>query len=195
MQSRDRALEILRQARDHLVERMCERIVASEEAILEDASGYTFAGEIESLYDQLGGKLQHVTSMLSTLQSTTLDSWTYLAADGQTLHAVAMASAHAPYVQTDTAQFGEARPSEATGGIADRAASRELPPRHATHELVGETMDKKAKKRIDVLNQKLQKLRQLLSAAKQQPDEPDDITRLEREIEEADAELHKLKQS
>jgi hypothetical protein len=33
-------------------------------------------------------------------------------------------------------------------------------------------VDKKAKKRIDVLHQKLQKLRQQLAGAKQQPDEP-----------------------
>jgi len=54
-------------------------------------------------------------------------------------------------------------------------------------------MDKKAKKRIEVLQPKLQKLRQLLAAAKKQPDEPEDIKRLESEIAAADAELHKLK--
>jgi hypothetical protein len=56
-------------------------------------------------------------------------------------------------------------------------------------------MDKKAKKRIDVLQPKLQKLRQLLAAAKKQPDEPGDIQRLESEIAAAEAELHKLKSS
>ncbi len=56
-------------------------------------------------------------------------------------------------------------------------------------------MDKKAKKRIDLLNQRLQKLRQQLAGAKKQMDEPEDVTRLEREIQEVNAELEKLKQS
>jgi SMC interacting uncharacterized protein involved in chromosome segregation len=56
-------------------------------------------------------------------------------------------------------------------------------------------VDKKAKKRIDVLQQKLQKLRQQLAGAKQQPDEPGDIVRLEKEIVAVEAELHSLKSS
>ncbi|MCA9198992.1 MAG: hypothetical protein R3C28_17175 [Pirellulaceae bacterium] len=56
-------------------------------------------------------------------------------------------------------------------------------------------MDKKAKKRIDVLQQKINKAQQLLSAAKAQPDDPDDIVRLEKEISDAKAEIEKLKSS
>ncbi|HET6881948.1 MAG TPA: hypothetical protein VFI31_17410 [Pirellulales bacterium] len=56
-------------------------------------------------------------------------------------------------------------------------------------------MDKKAKKRIDLLNQRLQKLRQQLSGARKQMDDPDDVRRLEREVAEVSAELEKLKQS
>jgi cob(I)alamin adenosyltransferase len=56
-------------------------------------------------------------------------------------------------------------------------------------------VDKKAKKRIVVLQQKLQKLRQQLAGAKQQPDEPGDIARLEKEIAAAEAELQSLKSS
>jgi cob(I)alamin adenosyltransferase len=56
-------------------------------------------------------------------------------------------------------------------------------------------MDKKAKKRIDLLQQKLQKLRQQLAGAKKQMDEPEEVGRLEREIAAADAELHKLKEA
>jgi len=56
-------------------------------------------------------------------------------------------------------------------------------------------MDKKAKKRVDVLQPKLQKLRQLLAAAKKQPDEPSDIQRLESEIAATEVELQKLKSS
>ncbi|HEX5443541.1 MAG TPA: hypothetical protein VF306_19555 [Pirellulales bacterium] len=55
-------------------------------------------------------------------------------------------------------------------------------------------MDKKAKKRIDLLNQRLQKLRQQLAGARKQMDDPADVTRLEREIENVSSELEKLKQ-
>lgn len=56
-------------------------------------------------------------------------------------------------------------------------------------------MDKKAKKRIDLLQQRLQKLRQQLAGAKKQMDEPEDVSRLEREIADVSAELEKLKKS
>jgi cob(I)alamin adenosyltransferase len=56
-------------------------------------------------------------------------------------------------------------------------------------------MDKKAKKRIEVLQPKLQKLRLQLAGAKKQPDEPGDIKRLESEIAAAEAELNELKKS
>jgi hypothetical protein len=56
-------------------------------------------------------------------------------------------------------------------------------------------MDKKAKKRIDLLNSKLQKLRMQLAGAKKQMDEPGDIARLEKEIAEVHAEVEKLKNS
>lgn len=54
-------------------------------------------------------------------------------------------------------------------------------------------MDKKAKKKIDILQQRLQKLRQQLSGARRQNDEPGEVARLEREIKEAEAEVEKLK--
>lgn len=56
-------------------------------------------------------------------------------------------------------------------------------------------MDKKAKKRIDLLNQRLAKLRQQLAGAKKQMDDPDEVQRLEREIADAEAEVEKLKAS
>jgi DNA-binding FrmR family transcriptional regulator len=56
-------------------------------------------------------------------------------------------------------------------------------------------MDKKAKKRIDLLNSRLQKLRQQLAGAKKQMDEPEDIARIEKEIAEVNGELEKLKRS
>lgn len=54
-------------------------------------------------------------------------------------------------------------------------------------------MDKKAKKRIDVLQQRLQKLRQQLAGAKSQPDDPQDAINLEKEIKDVTTELEKLK--
>jgi archaellum component FlaC len=54
-------------------------------------------------------------------------------------------------------------------------------------------MDKKTKKRIDVLRQRVQKLKLQLSGAKQQADEPGEVERLEQEIADAMAEVEKLK--
>ncbi len=54
-------------------------------------------------------------------------------------------------------------------------------------------MDKKAKKRIDLLHQKLQALRQQLAGAKKQMDEPEEVVRLEAAIAAAEAELKQLK--
>jgi len=56
-------------------------------------------------------------------------------------------------------------------------------------------MDTKAKKRIEVLQPKLQKLRQQLAGAKRQPDEPGDIARLESEVAAVEKELRELKES
>jgi DNA-binding FrmR family transcriptional regulator len=54
-------------------------------------------------------------------------------------------------------------------------------------------MDKKAKKKIDVLRQRLQKLHQQLSGARKQMDDPEEVQRLEKDIAAAEAELEKLK--
>jgi ribosomal protein L29 len=54
-------------------------------------------------------------------------------------------------------------------------------------------MDKRDKKRSEVLKTRLVKLRQLLAAAKSQPDDVDEIRKLEKEIADATAELAKLK--
>ena len=54
-------------------------------------------------------------------------------------------------------------------------------------------MDKKAKKRLGVLRQKIQKQEKLLAAAKQQTDEPDEVTNIEQQIAEIKAEIEKIK--
>lgn len=54
-------------------------------------------------------------------------------------------------------------------------------------------MDKKAKKRIQIINKKLATLRQQLKGARTQTDEASEIDRLEREIAAAEEEIAQLK--
>ena len=56
-------------------------------------------------------------------------------------------------------------------------------------------MDKKAKKRIEVLRKKLPQLQQQLAGAKQQPDDPGEPARVQAEIDAVKAELEKLRAS
>lgn len=55
-----------------------------------------------------------------------------------------------------------------------------------------DVMDKKIRKRIDALKQRLQQRRQQLASAKSQPDEPGEDERLEREIAAIETELEQL---
>jgi hypothetical protein len=54
-------------------------------------------------------------------------------------------------------------------------------------------MDGKAKKRLEVIKQKLQLLRQKLAGAKRQDDEPGEVKKLEQEIAGLEAEAAKLR--
>ncbi len=54
-------------------------------------------------------------------------------------------------------------------------------------------MDGKARKRIEVIKQKLQMLRQKLAGAKKQDDEPGEVRSLETEIAALEAEATKLR--
>ena len=54
-------------------------------------------------------------------------------------------------------------------------------------------MDKKAKKRLEVLRKKLEKNQQLLVFARQQNDDPEEIPRIEQEIEKIKSEIELLK--
>lgn len=56
-------------------------------------------------------------------------------------------------------------------------------------------MDKKAKKRVEVLRKKIEKDQQLLNCAKEQMDDPDEVVQLEKKIADAKAEITKLKES
>lgn len=62
--------------------------------------------------------------------------------------------------------------------------------------LAGKTlMDKRKKKRIQVLKDKLQNRRQQLGSAKKQPDDTRELERLQQEIAAIEAELQQLDDS
>ena len=54
-------------------------------------------------------------------------------------------------------------------------------------------MDKKAKKRLEVINQRLQKLRLQMAGAKKQADEPDEVEKLQAEIDDSRTQQSQLK--
>lgn len=56
-------------------------------------------------------------------------------------------------------------------------------------------MDKKAKKKIEVLRKRLEKCRQQLAGAKAQTDDPAEVATLEKEIADIQADIEKLKNS
>lgn len=53
-------------------------------------------------------------------------------------------------------------------------------------------MDKKTKKKIDKVRQQIQQLRNQLSGARRQDDEPGEVQRLEKEIADAQQQLEQL---
>jgi hypothetical protein len=55
-------------------------------------------------------------------------------------------------------------------------------------------MNKKQKKQLDIEHKKLQQLRLQLAGAKSQLDDPDEVVRIEKEIEATNARIEKLKQ-
>jgi hypothetical protein len=56
-------------------------------------------------------------------------------------------------------------------------------------------MDKKAKKRIEVLRKRIADLQPRLAGAKKQMDEPDEVRKLEADLAAAQDEIAKLQQS
>jgi hypothetical protein len=67
MTHRKRALDVLREAREILAERLTELALEQSEEILADARGDSYMNEIESLYEQVGMKLAHLGQMISNL--------------------------------------------------------------------------------------------------------------------------------
>jgi DNA-binding FrmR family transcriptional regulator len=56
-------------------------------------------------------------------------------------------------------------------------------------------MDKKAKKRIVTLNQRIQNLQQQLAGVKKQMDDPSELKLIQQQLAVAEAELAKLKEA
>jgi hypothetical protein len=56
-------------------------------------------------------------------------------------------------------------------------------------------LNKKQKKQIEAAKNKIQKLQQLLSAARNQPDDPAEAPRLEKEIQALQDEIEKIRNS
>lgn len=54
-------------------------------------------------------------------------------------------------------------------------------------------MDTKAKKRFDVINKKLQQMRQSLAGMRKQNDDPEELRALEREVAALEQEAEKLR--
>ena len=54
-------------------------------------------------------------------------------------------------------------------------------------------LNKKQQKQIDAAKNKIQRLRQLLNAAKNQPDDPREIPQLEKQIADLNAEIDKIR--
>ena len=54
-------------------------------------------------------------------------------------------------------------------------------------------LNKKQQKQIEAIKNKIQRLRQLLTAAKNQPDDPQEAPKLQKEIAALNAEIEKIK--
>lgn len=100
MNDRSRATEILREARAVLAERLTEKVLEQAEEILADARGDSYMNDIETLYEEVGLKLSHVSQMLSSLPQPEPAS-----------HTETAAAQHAPSdtftVATQSSQFAE----------------------------------------------------------------------------------------
>jgi hypothetical protein len=106
MNNRARAISVLQQARDVLANRLSERILEARQEIIDDAEGTSYLSEIEAIYDQLGGRLAHVTTMLSNLPPS------------EDAGGVEVASGEPIYSDVATAQPGHSDAAGALGPLA-----------------------------------------------------------------------------
>ncbi|MDX1945811.1 MAG: hypothetical protein SFU86_10475 [Pirellulaceae bacterium] len=80
MSDRNRALEVLQEAREILARRLTELVVEQADDILADARGDSYMNEIESLYEQVGMKLAHISQMVGNLPALPVETTTTTAA-------------------------------------------------------------------------------------------------------------------
>jgi hypothetical protein len=73
MSDRQRAQDVLREAREILAQRLTELVLEQGEEILADARGESYMNEIESLYEQVGMKLAHLGQILSHLPAEPIE--------------------------------------------------------------------------------------------------------------------------
>ena len=71
MNDRSFAISVLQKARDALSERLTQRVIESRDDIEADAAGESYLSEIETIYEQIGGRLAHLNAMLSNLPPAT----------------------------------------------------------------------------------------------------------------------------
>lgn len=57
------------------------------------------------------------------------------------------------------------------------------------------TLNKKQKKQLDVARKKLVSLQRLVTAAKQQLDDPNELAQLQRQVAEVEAQIEKIQSS
>jgi len=79
-------------------------------------------------------------------------------------------------------------------GLANESRENNLIPLSQLVE-IKRRMDKKAKKRVEILRKRQDKLRQQLAGAKSQMDDPSEVENIEKEIADVQAEIDKLKSS
>jgi hypothetical protein len=70
MNDRSLAISVLQKAREALSERLTQRVIESRDDIEADAEGGSYLSEIETIYEQIGGRLAHLNAMLSNLPPT-----------------------------------------------------------------------------------------------------------------------------
>jgi hypothetical protein len=67
MTDRQRAQQLLQEAKEALAQRLTELVLQAGEDLVADARGESYMNEIETLYEQVGMKLAHLNQMLSNL--------------------------------------------------------------------------------------------------------------------------------
>ncbi|PHS05212.1 MAG: hypothetical protein COA78_15490 [Blastopirellula sp.] len=95
MSDRNDAIAVLKEAREILIERLSERIVENKEEILDDASGESYLSEIDTIYEQIAGRLIQVNQMISNLpadQQALFESQSHLEVDPATASSLEVVS-------------------------------------------------------------------------------------------------------